>query len=91
MAIEYQLGQFSSIVLQSVTQSSIFPKTHKLKDLESNQEQRNFNLIIPTNLIMSGYKFNSEFFVWEIGFSQDYSNYGNETDFVAFIETGIQW
>ena len=77
--------------MQTVTQSSIFPKTHELRSLETNQEQTNFNLIVPTNLVMAGYKVVWNDLIWEMGFAQDYTNYGNETDFVIFIETGMQW
>ena len=91
MALEYRLGKKSSLIIQTVTQSSIFPKTHELRDLEANQEQRNFNLVVPTNLFMGGYKLEWNQLFWEMGFAQDYANYGNETDFVIFIETGMQW
>ena len=91
MALEYRLSKKSSILIQTVTQSSIFPKTHGLRELEANQEQRNFNLLIPTNLFMGGYKLEWNQLIWEMGFAQDYANYGNETDFVIFIETGMQW
>ena len=74
-----------------MTQSSIFPKTHELLSLEANQEQRNFNLIVPTSLVMAGYKLELNQLIWEMGIAQDYVNYGNETDFVIFIETGMQW
>ena len=91
MALEYRLSKKSSILIQTVTQSSIFPKTHKLRELETNQEQRNFNLLVPTNLMMGGFKLEWNQLIWEMGFAQDYANYGNETDFVIFIETGMQW
>ena len=91
MAFEYRLGKNSSLLIQTVTQSSIFPKTHELRELEANQEQRNFNLVVPTNLFIGGYKLESNQLFWEMGFAQDYANYGNETDFVIFIETGMEW
>ena len=91
MALEYRLSKKSSLLIQTVTQSSIFPKTHELRELEANQEQRNFNLVVPTNLFMGGYKLEWNQLFWEMGFAQDYANYGNETDFVIFIETGMQW
>ena len=91
MAIEYRFSKESSFLMQTVTQSSIFPKTHELRSLETNQEQTNFNLIVPTNLVMAGYKLVWNDLIWEMGFAQDYTNYGNETDFVVFIETGMQW
>ena len=91
MALEYRLGKKSSLLIQTVTQSSIFPKTHELRELEANQEQRNFNLVVPTNLFMGGYKLEWNQLFWEMGFAKDYANYGNETDFVIFIETGMQW
>ena len=91
MAIEYRFSKESSFLMQTVTQSSIFPKTHELHSLETNQEQTNFNLIVPTNLVMAGYKLVWNDLIWEMGFAQDYTNYGNETDFVIFIETGMQW
>ena len=40
---------------------------------------------------MGGYKLEWNQLFWEMGFAQDYANYGHETDFVIFIETGMQW
>ena len=40
---------------------------------------------------MGGYKLEWNQLFWEMGFAQDYANYGNETDFVIFIEAGMQW
>ena len=91
MAIEYRRDEESSVLIQTVTQSSVFPKTHDLSSLENNQEQRNYNMSVPTNLVMAGYKLHWNMLIWEMGFAQDYANYGNETDFVIFLETGMQW
>ncbi len=47
--------------------------------------------IVPSFVFMGGYKLEWNQLFWEMGFAQDYANYGNETDFVIFIETGMQW
>ena len=93
MSMEYRITGEYSFLFQTVSQSSIFPKTSanpRSTDGES-QEQRNSNLSVPTSVSAFGYKFFSNSIFWESGFVQDYTNFGNETDFVFFWEIGVNW
>ena len=93
MSMEYRISGEKSLVFQTVSQSSIFPKTNANPRSTNgeNQEQRNSNLSVPTSVSALGYKFYSGAIFWESGFVQDYNNFGNETDFVFFWEMGIEW
>jgi len=93
MSMEYRITETDSFVFQTVSQSSIFPKTNANPRSNSgeNQEQRNSNLNVPTSVSAFGYKFLSNSIFWESGFVQDYNNFGNETDFVFFWELGVNW
>jgi len=93
MSMEYRITEEDSLVFQTASQSSIFPKT-KANPRSNNgetQEQRNSNLSVPTSVSAFGYKSFSGAIFWESGFVQDYNNFGNETDFVFFWEIGIEW
>jgi len=99
MSLEYRVEDEESFVFQTVSQSSIFPKTGaSFRSTYSsdclcgeNQEQRNSNLSVPTSVSAFGYKISSSSLFWEAGFVQDYNNFGNETDFVLFWEVGVHW
>ena len=93
MSMEYRITGEYSFIFQTVSQSSIFPKTeaNPRSTSSESQEQRNYNLSVPTSVSAFGYKFLSESFFWESGFVQDYNNFGNETDFVFFWEIGVNW
>ena len=93
MSLEYLIEEGESFVFQTVSQSSIFPKTEASSRSTNgeNQEQRNSNLSVPTSVSAFGYKFTSGSLFWETGFIQDYNNFGNETDFVLFGEMGVHW
>ncbi|MCH2286682.1 MAG: DUF3187 family protein [SAR324 cluster bacterium] len=93
MSLEYLIEEGESFVFQTVSQSSIFPKTEASSRSTNgeNQEQRNSNLSVPTSVSAFGYKFTSGSLFWEAGFIQDYNNFGNETDFVLFWEMGVHW
>tara|TARA_Y100001970_G_C14249173_1_gene870505 strand:+ start:2145 stop:3290 length:1146 start_codon:yes stop_codon:yes gene_type:complete len=93
MAMEYRVTGEDSFIFQTVSQSSIFPKTNANPRSSSGefQEQRNSNLSVPTSVSAFGYKFFSGTIFWESGFVQDYNNFGNETDFVFFWEIGVNW
>ena len=73
-----------------VIQSSIYPAEG---NPSSNipEEVRNYNLQASTALIMLGYKLQVYNLQFDTGFVQDYSNRGNETDFVVFFEAGLRW
>ena len=99
MSLEYQIEEEESFVFQTVSQSSIFPKTGASSRCTNGsdcfwnetQEQRNSNLSVPTSVFAFGHKFISGSLLWEAGFIQDYNNFGNETDFVLFWEMGVHW
>ena len=99
MSLEYQIEEEESFVFQTVSQSSIFPKTGASSRCTNGsdcfwtetQEQRNSNLSVPTSVFAFGHKFISGSLFWEAGFIQDYNNFGNETDFVLFWEMGVHW
>ena len=93
MSMEYRITGDDSLVFQTVSQSSIFPKTNANPRSANGetQEQRNSNLSVPTSVSAFGYKSYSGVIFWESGFVQDYNNFGNETDFVFFWEMGIEW
>lgn len=90
ISLEYQIYNNQSLVFQNVIQTSIFPAEG---DPESAipEEVRNYNLQASTALVMFGYKLQIYNLQFETGFVQDYSNRGNETDFVVFFEAGLQW
>ena len=93
MSLEYRIEEEESFVFQTVSQSSIFPETaaNSRSTVGENQEQRNSNLSVATSVSAFGYKYFSGPIFWEIGFVQDYNNFGNETDFVLFWEMGVHW
>ena len=99
MSVEYRIEEEESFVFQTVSQSSIFPKTEASSRAThgsdclcaETQEQRNSNLRVPTSVFAFGHKFTSGSLFWEAGFIQDYNNFGNETDFVLFWEMGVHW
>ena len=79
-----------SLVIQNVIQSSIYPaEGNPASDIP--EEVRNYNLQASTALIMLGYKLQIYNLQFDTGFVQDYSNRGNETDFVVFFEVGLRW
>lgn len=93
MTMEYRFSEEDSFIFQTVSQSSIFPTT-RASSRSSNgetQEQRNSNLSVATSVSAFGYKFFYDALFGEIGFVQDYNNFGNETDFVFFWEMGVLW
>ena len=93
MSLEYRIEEEESFVVQTVSQSSIFPETsaNSRSKIIGHQEQRNSNLSVSTSVSAFGYKYFSGPIFWETGFVQDYNNFGNETDFVLFWEMGVHW
>ncbi|MBS1256681.1 MAG: hypothetical protein MAG581_02507 [Deltaproteobacteria bacterium] len=93
MALEHRFDEEESFVFQTVSQSSIFPKTEASSRTTGKeaQEQRNSNLSVPTSVFAFGYKYDSGLLFLETGFVQDYNNFGNEIDFAFFWEMGVRW
>ena len=90
ISLEWAMFTNQSLVIQNVIQSSIYPaEGNPSSDIP--EEVRNYNLQASTALIMLGYKLQIYNLQLDTGFVQDYSNRGNETDFVVFFEVGLRW
>jgi len=90
ISLEWMMFSNQSLVIQNVIQSSIYPaEGNPSSDIP--EEVRNYNLQASTALIMLGYKLQIYNLQFDTGFVQDYSNRGNETDFVVFFEAGLRW
>jgi hypothetical protein len=90
ISLEWMMFTNQSLVIQNVIQSSIYPaEGNPSSDIP--EEVRNYNLQASTALIMLGYKLQIYNLQFDTGFVQDYSNRGNETDFVVFFEAGLRW
>jgi hypothetical protein len=90
ISLEWMMFTNQSLVIQNVIQSSIYPaEGNPASDIP--EEVRNYNLQASTALIMLGYKLQIYNLQFDTGFVQDYSNRGNETDFVVFFEAGLRW
>ena len=90
ISLEWAMFTNQSLVIQNVIQSSIYPaEGNPSSDIP--EEVRNYNLQASTALIMLGYKLQIYNLQFDTGFVQDYSNRGNETDFVVFFEAGLRW
>ena len=90
ISLEWMMFSNQSLVIQNVIQSSIYPaEGNPSSDIP--EEVRNYNLQASTALIMLGYKLQIYNLQLDSGFVQDYSNRGNETDFVVFFEVGLRW
>ena len=90
ISLEWMMFSNQSLVIQNVIQSSIYPaEGNPSSDIP--EEVRNYNLQASTALIMLGYKLQIYNLQLDTGFVQDYSNRGNETDFVVFFEVGLRW
>ena len=90
ISLEWMMFSNQSLVIQNVIQSSIYPaEGNPSSDIP--EEIRNYNLQASTALIMLGYKLQIYNLQFDTGFVQDYSNRGNETDFVVFFEAGVRW
>ncbi len=96
MAMEYRFNDGYSFLFQQASQSSIFSQTDatlRLADGSSTggEEQRNANLSVPSSVIMVGQKVVWGRLHWDLAIVQDYSNFGNEVDFVVYSKVGLQW
>jgi len=92
LSLEFRIADKHSLVLQTVSQTSIFPASNaNPRASTESQEQRNSNLQTGTSVMMAGYKFWLGNLFTELSFTQDYINYGNETDFVISLKTGLEW
>ena len=91
MALEYRIDGEQSVVLQTVAQSSVFSRSAAAAPRGTFQDGASFSITSPTNVVVIGYKgWFSDFFL-EIGFVEDYTQAGNETDVVLYTELGLRW
>ena len=89
VALEYQVDSDLSFVLQSMTQSSIFPTSGNLHGTAG--EVDSAFLSNSTDVAVIGYKqWLGDLFL-EAGFVEDYNQSGNQTDIVLYFEVGQQW
>lgn len=96
MAMEYRFSDTYSFLFQQMSQSSIFPDTSANLYVPDTwgggrQEQRNASLSVPSSVIMIGQKLVWGKLIWDAAIVQDYSNFGNEVDFVVYTKLGLQW
>lgn len=82
--LEFRATERSSVLLQSVTQSSIFLRN-------DNPSTMDFDLSRPTDVMALGYKYASPNALFQIGFLEDYNQQRNEADITGFLEWGGRW
>ena len=88
--IEYRWSEDSSLLLQTLTQSSIFPQVGNLRTTSS--QSVSFDPSNSTDAAVVGYKgwWGKDWFT-EFGFVEDYNQVGNETDIVIYLEGSRRW
>ncbi len=89
VALEYRLDSDLSLVLQTMSQSSIFPTSGSL--FGTQQEVGSAFLSNLTDVAVIGYKQWLGTLFIEAGFIEDYNQTGNQTDIVLFFELGQKW
>ena len=91
MAMEYRITEKSSFVIQTMTQSSIFPRSVSADPRGTFQDGSSFSLSSSTDVFVVGYKSWSGGLFFETGFVEDYNQTGQETDVVLYVELGVGW
>ena len=88
--IEYRWNEDHSLLLQTLTQSSIFPQVGNLRTTSS--QSISFDPSNSTDAAVVGHKgwWGKDWFT-EFGFVEDYNQVGNETDIVIYLEGGLRW
>jgi hypothetical protein len=84
-ALEFRLGAEDSLLLQSLTQTSLFRHSDFFTD------NTDYTLSQPTDLLQLGYKHRGKVFHSEVGLSEDYNQGHNEADFTLYLNLGWQW
>lgn len=82
--LEFRWGPRNSLLLQSVTQSSIF----RHSDDPASQD---FAISRPTDVLGFGYKHQGDAFLFELGSLEDYNQQRNEADITFYFELGWRW
>jgi hypothetical protein len=81
--LEFRLDAENSLLVQSVTQSSIF--------LRSNMPGTpDFDISRPTDVMVLGYKHVGSW-LFELGTLEDYNQQRNESDITFYFQTGWRW
>jgi hypothetical protein len=80
--LEFRLNLEHSLVLQSVTQTSIFIRS-------DDPRSQDFSLSRPTDVVILGWKHRSAGgFLFDLGLVEDYNQQRNESDITLFLELG---
>lgn len=82
--LEFRIDMENSLVLQSVTQTSIFIDS-------DDPAMTDFAISRQTDVLVLGYKRIAKGFLFELGTIEDYNQQRNESDITFFIEVGWQW
>ena len=82
--LEFRLSSESSLLMQTVTQSSLFLRS-------ADPSTMDFNLSRPTDVLGVGYKHATADGTFQIGFLEDYNQQRNEADITGFLEWGGRW
>lgn len=89
IALEYQFNSNQALVIQSVTQSSMYPVSGSLRGTQ--EQTSSYFLSRNTELAVVGYKHRWSATRLETGFVEDYNQTSNQTDIVLYSEIGYQW
>lgn len=81
---EFRLNENISLIIQSVTQTSIFSDA----DIQSNLD---YSLASQTDVGILGFKTRGDSFLFEIGLIEDYNQQRNEADITLYFELGWEW
>ena len=81
---EFRIDGQNSLILQSISQTSIFSDT----DIQTNLD---YSLASQTDVGILGFKTHGDGFLFEIGMVEDYNQQRNEADITFYFELGWEW
>ena len=81
---EFRLDQKNSLIVQSISQTSIFSDA----DIQTNLD---YGLATQTDVGIIGFKSHGDGFLFEIGLIEDYNQQRNEADITFYFELGWEW
>ncbi|MEE8436439.1 MAG: DUF3187 family protein [bacterium] len=81
---EFRIDEKNSIIIQSVSQTSIFSDA----DIQTNLD---YGLASQTDVGILGFKTRGDGFLFEIGMIEDYNQQRNEADITFYFELGWEW
>ena len=82
--LEFRVDGDNSLIIESVTQSSIFEKVDDPNSID-------FPISRQTDSGIMGYKHKSDGFLFELGIIEDYNQQRNEADITVYFELGWEW